>query len=170
VTAELDRYRGTSARLSGRDYSQAGAYFVTTCTRDREVWFGNVQEGRVILEPPGEVVKAVWESLPGRFAGLEVGDFVVMPNHVHGIVVLVGAQFIAPNSAAGRRPFLGEVVRTFKAASTRLIRDAGGTGFGWQPGYYDHVVRDGAEMTRIRSYIRANPVHWDEDELHPAGR
>jgi REP element-mobilizing transposase RayT len=153
-------------RLRGRDYSRSGAYFVTICTRDREVWFGNVHEGRVILAPAGELVRSVWESLAARFAGLQVDEFVVMPNHVHGIVVLVGAQFSAPNSAAGRRPHLGEVVRTFKAASTRLIREAGETGFAWQPGYYDHVIRDDADMKRVRSYIRANPAQWDEDELN----
>jgi REP element-mobilizing transposase RayT len=153
-------------RLRGRDYSRPGAYFVTICTRDREVWFGSVHDGRVILEPAGEVVKAVWGSLADRFAGLEVDEFIIMPNHVHGIVVLVGAQFIAPDSAAGRRPHLGEVVRTFKAASTRLIRDADETGFAWQPGYYDHVIRGDEEMTRVRSYIRANPARWDEDELN----
>jgi REP element-mobilizing transposase RayT len=98
-----------SIRLRDYDYAQTGAYFVTICTRDRRCLFGEVSDGEIPSNDIGHVVQTVWEGLPSRFPLVELDQFVVMPNHVHGIIVLVGAQFIAPNNqgAINRAPTLG---------------------------------------------------------------
>jgi REP-associated tyrosine transposase len=162
-------HRRRSVRLKGYDYPSAGVYFVTICTHERLCVLGTVENGVVELTDAGRIVQQTILSLADRFAGLKIDAFVVMPNHVHLAVGLVGAQFIAPEprTASGQPPSLGEVVCSFKAASTRLIRVAGFEAFGWQRGYYEHVVGNDADLDRIREYIDANPLRWGEDPENP---
>jgi putative transposase len=162
-----------SIRLPGYDYSQPGAYFVTFCTRGRECLFGSVVNCEMQLNDMGRKVWLVWKDLPRRFANVTLDAFTVMPNHIHGII-FVGAQFIAPNQLAlaqrgamNRAPTLGEIVRTYKAVSTRLIRQSISPGFVWQRNYYEHVIRDDHSLERIRDYIANNPARWAEDEENP---
>jgi REP element-mobilizing transposase RayT len=162
-----------SIRLQGYDYGQQGAYFVTVCARGRECLFGSIVNCEMQLNDIGRKVWLVWEELCKRFADISIDAFTVMPNHIHGIVV-VGAQFIAPNhptvaqkGAMNRAPTLGEIVRTYKAISTRLIRQSINAGFVWQRNYYEHVIRDDHSLERIRDYIVNNPARWAEDEENP---
>jgi putative transposase len=131
------------------------------------------------------MAQAVWNGLLGRFPTIELDQFVLMPNHVHGILVLVGVQFIAPTTPRqgvinraptlmqhgqgmiNRAPTLGEIVRTFKAATTRQIRLVGLSEFGWQRNYYEHVIRDEDSLNRIRDYIATNPLRWELDRENP---
>ena len=114
------RYHRRSIRLPNYDYTQNGMYFITICTHNRECLFGDVVGGVMELNDVGSVVQMVWKSLPSRFSGIELDQFVVMPNHVHGIIGIVGAQFIAPKlwvgsfgqGAINRAPTLAEIVRT----------------------------------------------------------
>ena len=82
-----------SIRLQGFDYSQAGAYFVSICTQNRECLFGEIVEGKMVLNDAGRIVQTVWDDLPNHYLDVELDECVVMPNHVHGIVVIVGAGF-----------------------------------------------------------------------------
>lgn len=167
-----ERYRRRSERLSGYDYSQAGAYFVTICTKDRACLLGEIAAGAMHLNDAGNIVEAAYHGLPGRFRSTAIDEFVVMPNHVHGIIV-VGAQFIAPpfldanQGAINRAPTLGDVVRAFKAVSTRQIRLHANPQFGWQRNYYEHVVRNEESLNRIRQYIAENPLQWAMDRENP---
>ena len=137
--------------MPGYDYSQPGSYFITVCTRDREECLARI-EGEVSLPSfEGEAVIRVWESLPRRFPSVLLDEFVVMPNHIHGIL------HFTENDAE-----LGEVVRTLKAASTHVIRETRPT-FGWQRDYFDRVVRSEYEFDRIRAYIISNPATWRRD-------
>jgi len=172
-----DRHHRRSIRLKGHDYAEPGAYFVTICTYQRECLLGHVEGVDVVLSSAGRIAQSIWEGLADRFPSVGTDEFVIMPNHIHGIIV-VGAQFIAPDSTwnpTNHAPTLGEIVRAFKATVTRLVRrgDEGvmnhaPTGFGWQRGFYDHIVRNEAELGVIREYIRANPSRWHEDENNPA--
>ncbi len=156
--------------MPGYDYSRQGAYFITICTRERELWLGETIEHEVMLSASGRIATTTWSSLPDRFVEIALDAFVIMPNHVHGILVIKGSEFIAPattSSDSSRTPNLGEIVRTFKAASTSLIRGAGDTGFAWQSNYYEHIIRNEAEMLRIRAYIQADPSNWKEDPENP---
>jgi len=121
----------------------------------------------------GRIVAEAWRDLGRRFKHIELDEFVVMPNHVHGIIH-VGAPFMAPSDpgmvnqgAINRAPTLGGVVRTFKAVASRAIR-RDGADFQWQRNYYEHIVRSENELARIREYIANNPAQWALDRENPA--
>ncbi|MCG6534874.1 MAG: transposase, partial [Syntrophales bacterium LBB04] len=117
----------------------------------------------------GARVHTVWDALPSHYPQVRLDAFAIMPNHIHAIVALppapVGAQFIAPNSAIA----VGEIVREFKARCTHTInqmRNTRGVSV-WQRNYYEHIIRDEADYTRIAEYIYTNPQRWTSDTLHP---
>jgi REP-associated tyrosine transposase len=167
-TAELDRHHRRSIRLKGYDYSLAGAYFVTISTQGRECVFGDVVAGVMRLNEAGQMVSTEWDILLARFPGVDLDAFVVMPNHIHGIIVfatrvsvgapLVGAQDVTPNMATDNRattrvaPTLGDVVGAFKSRVTveytRGVKTKGWPAFRrrlWQRNFYEqgfHVRRD----------------------------
>ena len=95
-----ERHHRRSIRMAGYDYSQAGAYFVTICVASNACLLGEIVDGEVILSEAGEIVLATWASLPARFPGLELDAFVVMPNHVHGIIVLMDRKSQAAPQAS----------------------------------------------------------------------
>jgi len=179
-----DKHHRRSIRLNSYDYRQSGSYFITVCTHDRKCFFGTVDGREMQLNDVGQMVKSTWQELPSRFSSVWLDEFTVMPNHIHG-VILVGAQFIAPKltasqdfgilnpgtlerGAINRAPTLGKIVRAYKARSTRLIRRMATPDFAWQRNYYEHVVRDEKSLNRIREYILTNPARWDSDRENPA--
>jgi REP element-mobilizing transposase RayT len=172
------KHHRRSLRLTDYDYSDTGAYFVTICTQNRACLFGEVVDGKLQLNDAGRLIQKLWEELPTRFAEVNINSFIVMPNHLHGIV-LVGAQFIAPDTphnhrernekgAMNRAPTLGEIVRTYKALSTRMIRQTVNSTFAWQRNYYEHIIRCEESLNRIRQYILDNAVRWEFDRENPA--
>jgi REP element-mobilizing transposase RayT len=187
---ELVRPRRRSIRLKSYDYSQAGAYFVTICTQERVCLFGEVVDDAMSLNDAGEMVASLWEGLPERFSGIEIDAFVVMPNHLHGIVVLpderaatraaptidvsgVGAPLVGARSHKNI-PTLGTIIGAFKSIATvgymRGVKSAGWPTFRrrlWQRNYYEHVIRDEAALDRLRHYIDENPLRWAFDEENP---
>lgn len=163
-----DVHRRRSIRLKGYDYSSPGTYFVTLCTHQRECLLGTVEDSQPRLSETGRMVQAAWNSLPGRFASVGLDAAVVMPNHVHGILVVTRQR--AGTSPA---PASGTVVGTFKSLTTReyLARARQEnrtfqTGKLWHRNYFEHIIRDEDEMNRIREYIRQNPARWAEDEYN----
>jgi putative transposase len=180
-----DIHHRQSTRLKGYDYAQAGAYFVTICIHQRECRFGEVVDSNMRLNDLGRTVQTILIELPSHYQGVALDSFVVMPNHVHGIIVLnpVEARFIAPNDvvrckgedqgahqgAMNLAPTVGEIVRGFKARCTHVInknRQTPGAPV-WQRNYYEHVIRNEADYTRIAEYVADNPRRWAEDSLHP---
>lgn len=169
-------HRRRSVRLKGWDYASRGAYFVTVCAHGRECAFGEVRSGRVALNEAGRVVESAWNDLPRHYPRAGLDAFVVMPNHVHGILVIgkgsyVGADFkSAPTDMKPmRRHPLSEIVRAFKAFSTRrinLLRQTPGHPL-WQRNYYEHIIRGEDELNPAREYVLHNPLEWAEDENHP---
>ncbi len=163
-------------RLKGYDYAQAGAYFVTICVQDRLCLFGEVVDGLLVSNRYSALVARAWSDLPNHYPHVSLDQFVVMPNHVHGIIVLadIGADF-KPAVRAGLKPAptkryaLPEIVRAFKTFSARRIneiRQTPGTSV-WQRNYYEHIIRSEADYTRIAEYVIDNPRRWSEDSLHP---
>lgn len=121
-------------------------------------------DDKVVLSPSGSLVLDVWRELPCRYTHIELDAFCMMPNHVHGIVVIT-ADKASPHG-------LLEIVRAFKSLSARRInvaRRTPGIPF-WQRNYYEHIIRNPEEWAKIRDYILTNPDHWQEDQLHPAAR
>ena len=170
-------HRNGTIRLSGYDYSRTGAYFVTTCTHGRADLFGKIVKNEMRLNVYGRMVQEVWNGLPGHYPHVVLDAFVIMPNHIHGIVVLatpVGAGFKpaptpksapTPNPAHIPRHGLPEIVRAFKTFSARQINQLRHTpGIPvWQRNYYEHIIRNNAALNRIRQYVKANPAHWEKD-------
>jgi REP element-mobilizing transposase RayT len=168
-----------SLRLKRFDYSRPGAYFVTVCVQGRTCLFGEISGEKMRSNDAGALVRAVWKGLPQRFPNVALDEFVVMPNHVHGVVWIapdshVGAPFMAPSvmkgempGAMNRAPTLGQIVRAFKAVSTRQIRQSCNATFEWQRNYYEHIIRDERELNLIREYITNNPLQWEMDRENP---
>ena len=172
-------HRRKSIRLKGYDYAQAGAYFVTVIARGRQSLFGEVTDGEVGLSRWGEIVREEWfKSAQVRpYLRLEGDGFVVMPNHVHGIIWIieddVGARRRrAPTAERFSDPVAGSlptIVRSFKAVTTRRInfeRKTPGLPV-WQRNYYEHVIRGEDQLERIRRYIVDNPLQWKRDLENP---
>jgi len=165
-----------SIRLKDHDYSQAGAYYITACTQDRECLFGQVVDERMQLNEAGRIVQSVWDGVPQFYEGIESDASVVMPNHVHGVVVIraaVGAIHKSPlppvRAAERRRMLLSKIVGRFKMVSGKqinVLRATPGRPV-WQRNYYEHIIRDDESLNRIRQYIADNPAQWDFDRENP---
>ena len=167
------KHHRRSIRMSGYDYAEEGAYFVTVVTHQRECLFGGIADGEMRIDRYGEVVRDEWLRSVQIRREIDLDVFVVMPNHLHGIVVIrdVGAHGRAPLPLAPHRPprSLGSFVAGFKSAVTKRIneiRDAPGVPV-WQRNYYEHVIRDEDDLYRVRRYIAENPLRWDEDPENP---
>ncbi|MFZ5876651.1 MAG: transposase [Nitrospirota bacterium] len=171
-----EQHHRRSVRLSDYDYSSAGAYFITICTWNRECLFGEIVTGQMQLNEYGEIVRDCWTTIPEHVPDSKVDTFVVMPNHLHGVVSINrpgrGTACRAPTEGFGR-PVVGSlatIVRSFKSATTKRVnsrRQSAGLPL-WQRNYYEHVVRDEDELTRIRQYIADNPCAWDRDPENPS--
>ena len=174
-----DVHHRRSIRLKGYDYSRPGAYFVTICTQGRLCLFGDVVDGNVILNESGRMVQTVWDEIPHHYPYVDVDAFVIMPNHIHGIVIIVGAGPCAcPDTGQpqGVAPTLSlpDVVHRFKTLTTKRYADGvkqrGWPPFPgrlWQRNYYKHIIRDENELNRIRQYITNNPLRWALDRENP---
>lgn len=183
-----------SIRLPNYDYSQPGAYYVTIITWHRECIFGEVVDGEMMLNNAGEIVYWEWLELPKRLRFIELGAFVVMPNHLHGILIfhanvgatrkgltntLSGDVSLPPVNIEGidgsplpRGPkpaSLGAILAQFKSRATKRlwkIPSSKGTPI-WQRNYYEHIIRDENDLQNKTDYIEANPMLWDEDDENP---
>ena len=175
--------RRHSIRLPGYDYSQAGAYFVTIVTQDRSCLFGRVEDSEMELNAVGTMVEKVWLEIPEHFDDVNVDTFVVMPNHIHGIIKIdnegrlsnVGARHAVPLphhkdiiEALGKpvRGSIPTIIRSFKSAVTKqyhMMTNTQNT-YLWQRNYYEHVIRDERDYQSIYDYILTNPLNWDKDE------
>ncbi len=165
-----------SIRLAGYDYSSAGAYFVTIVVHGRERLFGEIINEEMRLNDFGKIANECWCAIPEHFPFVELGAYVIMPNHVHGIIIING------RGAAMLRPYnnphkfnvkpgsLGAIVRSYKSAvSYRLNKELNATGV-WQRNYYEHIIRNEKEMDNIWRYIEANPSLWADDEENPQNK
>ena len=152
-----------SIRLPDYDYSNAGAYFVTICTDRRRCILGEVVGETNVTSPIGEAVAQIWQSLPDRFPAIEIDAWVIMPNHLHGILGITESPSAKP---------LGQLIGAFKVMSTsrvNAIRRTPGSML-WQRNFYEHVVRTEADLARIREYIAMNPARWGDDPENPEMR
>ena len=151
---------------------------MTVCAQDRMNYFGRVENGAMNLNAAGEIVTKRWGWLAGRYDYVELDEYVVMPNHLHGILI------IRPGEADRSRPVgqprggaattgeaktksLSELIGAFKTTSSKRIREGGLAFFQWQRSFHDHVIRDDEDLNRIREYIRGNPARWALDEENP---
>ncbi len=158
-------------RVAGYDYARPGAYFVTICTHGKALLFGDVVDGKMWLNGCGEVAREEWIGSVARRREIALDAFVVMPNHLHAIIWLRAPSLEPPPAAPGARraprrapQSLGSLIAGFKAAVTRRVR---GRLPIWQRNYYEHIIRNDGDLTRIRQYIADNPARWTSDREHP---
>jgi REP element-mobilizing transposase RayT len=155
-----------SMRLRDYDYSQNGLYFVTICVQNREYILGEIVDGQIRLNKYGEIVLSAWEELPQHYRGIVLQEFVVMPNHLHGIIE-ISRPLSVPAPAIVT---LSEIVRALKTFSARKInaeRNTHGTSL-WQRNYHEHIIRDEKSYHQISEYIQTNPARWQENCYHQA--
>lgn len=183
-----DIHHRKSIRLRGYDYSQPGAYFITICTHQRQALFGDVVDGNMLLNAGGRMVEKCWRDLANKFSGIRLGEYITMPNHIHGVVEIVGADLcVCPEfnarvvqgkydektQGAHTGAPLHRMVQWFKTMTTnayiRGINDAGWPSFDgrlWQRNYYEHVIRNELSYQCIAEYVRSNPQKWQDDTYH----
>jgi len=169
------KHHRRSIRLPGHDYAQAGAYFVTICTDDRQCLFGRVDNAEMRLNHLGQIADECWRMIPAHFGNVELDAFVIMPNHVHGIIVItdvgVGATHASPlRTRNGPKPrSIGAIIGSYKSGVSKRINEIRATPGPtiWQRDYYEHIIRNDASLDRIRLYIMNNPASWMLDRENP---
>jgi putative transposase len=166
--ADVVQYGRRSIRMNGFDYSLAGLYFVTICAHGHKRIFGRIFNGVVVLESAGVAVRDVWLNLEKRFAGPAFLDFVIMPNHFHGIVAIVDSlprRGAASSAPTVRSLTLSKIIRAFKSLSAIEVNRARGLRGGavWQRNFWEHILGNEGEFRTVREYIRLNPLRWESD-------
>ena len=180
-----NKYRIPSARLQTWDYANNGAYFITICTQNREHFFGNIKNGIMQLSEIGKLAAQFWYEIPNHFPMVELGNFVVMPNHVHGILIIDKTNDepfvetrqclvsnIETNSIIGSSRFqnqgkntISSIVGSYKSIVTKMSRQIN-PNFGWQSRFHDHIIRNSESFENIQHYIEQNPLNWKEDGFY----
>jgi putative transposase len=176
------RHLRRSIRLKGYDYTLSGAYFVTICIQGGECLLGDVVEDEIRANLAGLMVQESWHALTNRFSGVDIDAFVVMPNHVHGVIILYGDHDVSKNPSVSQEmtgtraaPAVGDVVGAYKSITTieyiRGVRERGWPAFEgrfWQRNYWERIIRNEREFEAIRRYIWNNPASWKKDRLNPS--
>lgn len=167
---DLRKHNRRSLRLQGYDYSGNGAYFITICAHNREHRFGSVTNGTMLLNEFGEIAAEQWLRLDQRFENMSAGVFVVMPNHVHGVLHITQDPPHA-GQPQGFAPTVGDIVGSYKSLVVKeclkLCRLRDDTlGKLWQRNYYEHIIRNEVSYNMIADYIFNNPRTWTNDILY----
>lgn len=152
-----------SIRLKGYDYLQPGGYFITICTHQRKCLFGEVVDGQMLLNNLGNIVQSHWCRLEKHHSHIRLDEFVVMPNHFHGIIII--GENVCIDAAVEPKKGIPEIIRGFKTFSARQInkiRHQSGIPL-WQRNYYERIVRNKEELNHIQKYIVNNPRNWTRD-------
>ncbi len=156
-----------SVRLKGYDYAQAGAYFVTICVFRKRCVFGRVQHDVMNLNRFGFMARDCWLEIPQHYPTVELDEWQVMPNHMHGILVITDNTNANQPAKFGesKRGSLATIINRYKGAVTRQISEARQTKTKvWQDGFHDHIIHNERELDSIRRYIIENPLHWATDK------
>lgn len=192
----LNKYRIPSARLQTWDYANDGAYFITICTMDRRHFFGQVKNGEMILTNAGVIADILWHEIKHHNINIELGEFIVMPNHIHGILILDGNNASHPGSEVQTRNALSlapphnphPTADISKSPGQSRFQNQGknsissivggyksavtkhcnrlGIEFGWQTRFYDHIISDTRAFENISNYILNNASKWELDKFH----
>ncbi len=180
-----DKYRIKSARLADYDYRNEGLYFVTICTKNRAHFFGECNDGMMLLNDLGKMAEDVWLAIPSHFPNISLDEFIIMPNHIHGIICIDSTNFVetlhATSSDANKtlhatslqddryskispkQGSLSAVLRSYKSAVSNKAKHFN-PNFAWQPRFHDIIIRDAQSLTNIQNYIINNPTNWINDE------
>ena len=180
-----------SIRLKGYDYSQAGLYFITICVKNRQCLFGNIANGKMILNDAGRMVQNQWVKLCQRFKNIQLHEYIVMPNHFHAILEIVGATLVVDQTNDGKEgqpqgfapttdgiattgKTVGDMVGAFESITTveyiRGVKQQKWQPFDgklWQRNYWEHIIRNEKSYQNISEYIINNSLKWNDDKFNP---
>ncbi len=151
-------------RLPGYDYTAFGYYFITICVQNREMYFEN--------NDVKQITEYYWRQIPNHFQNTKLDEFIIMPNHLHGIIIIRrgGVTPPATNGSGNPTPTLGQIIGYFKYQSTKqiniVLKNPPGQKL-WQRNYYEHIIRNDESLNRIREYIQTNPENWNTDRNNP---
>ena len=177
-----EKHHRRSIRLKGYNYSQAGCYYLTVVTQNRECLFGDVVDGKMVLNGAGRVAQTCWLEIPNHFPNVHLDAFIIMPNHIHGIIFIindemgksVGVQNFEPLQRSNQNKYqqiiphsIGSIIRGFKIGVTKWFRHNTDIYTVWQRNYWEHVIRDEKELNHIQEYTINNPLKWDFDDENP---
>jgi REP element-mobilizing transposase RayT len=183
-----------SMRLKNHDYSQAGLYFITICVRNRECLFGEIVNGKMQLSPLGIIANVLWHEIKNHTKNVDLGEFTIMPNHIHGIITFYGDNGDNNDNGVGARHALplrrrqtkraeqmeqsissrfqnqgkntvSSVIGSYKSAVSKHAHQLG-LAFSWQRNYYEHIIRNEQSHQNISNYIIHNPEKWQEDKFY----
>ena len=166
-----EKHHRRSIRLKGYDYSSNGAYYVTIVTQGREHFFGHITNKEMVLNDAGQMIVKWWNELPNKFPNIELGTMVIMPNHFHNIIHIVGADLrVRPNDETPK-PSLPQIIQWFKTMTTneyiRGVKQFNWKPFNrklWQRDYYEYIIRNERELQQKTDYILDNPSRWEDDK------
>jgi putative transposase len=183
-----------SIRLQGYDYANAGQYFITICTNDKECLFGHIENNKMVLNEAGKIADLCWCAIPEHYPNVLLHNHIIMPNHVHGILQLTDKEMIWDVQNVGVQNFeplrfepaakidgagiqhknqfqkiiprsVGSIVRGYKIGVTKWFRDNTDIYKPWQRNFHDHIIRNQVEYDKISWYIHYNPEKWKEDKF-----
>jgi putative transposase len=189
-----NKYRIESVRLKNWDYRNNGAYFITINTGNRKHFFGEIINSEMLLSPIGAYAECFWMEIPKHFPFVELGNFVVMPNHTHGILIIYNVislqcndstvnkslhcnemnKSLQCNDSTGNRYYsdispksgsISTIIRSYKSVVSKHARLLNPE-FNWQPKFHDHIIRNSESFERIQNYIENNPSNWKEDKFY----
>ena len=181
-----NKYRIESARLQNWDYRREGAYFITICTQNHKHYFGKIKNGKMEFSNIGIIADILWSEIINHNDNIELGEFVVMPNHIHGILILNNNNTVVVetlhatslqrqqqtknkndyfSSISPKSNSISTIIRSYKSAVTKHCHRLGFE-FGWQTRFWDHIIRNNDEFYRISQYIINNPLKWENDKLN----
>lgn len=186
-----NKYRIPSARLAGWDYNSPGAYFITICTKNYQHFFGEVYDGQMELNQVGKIAKIYWEEIPVHFPSIMLDGFVIMPNHIHGVLIMNesdkfidDAEFVETLHATSddnhiealpiknqtmskispKSGSISTIIRSYKSIVTKNARVIN-FNFAWQSRFHDHIIKNNKAYDTIINYIETNPYYWKDDKF-----
>ncbi|MCK4635541.1 MAG: transposase [Candidatus Moranbacteria bacterium] len=168
-----------SIRLQNYDYSQNGYYFITICTKNKENYFGKIKNQKMFLNKFGKIIKEYWLKIEEVHNFVKLDKFVIMPNHIHGIIIIdkndyynVGiCQWQTPTEQQNIKNInlpkksIPSLINHFKGAVKKLANKNNYENFTWQRNYYEHIIRNEKSLVKIQEYIICNPATWEDDDL-----
>ena len=193
MTLYKNKYRIESNRFNGYDYTKEGAYFITICVRYHQHRFGTIKNGKLVPTAEGKIACQCWLDMFEQFDNAQMDEFIIMPNHMHGILFIDDPEqqaiqhkltqeaeredeeyFLRPprggitgdSNAMLSRHSIGKMLRWYKAKCTYKIRNELGQPFEWLGNYYDHIIRNEQDFYRIQQYIINNPTKWEADKFY----
>ncbi|HEX2787234.1 MAG TPA: transposase [Ignavibacteria bacterium] len=166
-----NKYRIPTSRLKGWDYGSSGLYFITICTKNKVPYFGNIQfdeakdTASIQKTKLGLIAENFWTEIPKHFAFVKLDEFIIMPNHIHGIIFMDKEPQVQwfENKFGPQSSNLASIIRSYKAA-VKKYSTLNKIKFEWQERYYDHIIKSDMELENIRKYISENILKWTLDE------